>query len=324
MQILFSGAIPDETDHRGVTAVIGVLDLERGRILHRFDYVPPPEIRAVGQKVQFTGYCFRSGSLWVCSHNEIVRFDEWPPTRIAGRVANPGFNDLHHCNTWRDAIAVANTGLETVDVVSTDGRLLERFDLLRGLDGARRIDPELAYGKLPDTKPHVRHVNHVFELDGELWATQLQAQNAVCLTAPRSPIEIKVGMPHDGRRIGDSIVFTTTNGHLAFASVEAPHPVRDYDLLDMTPGLRQLGWCRGVCRDLRDPDRFVVAFSTVRNSHWKEFTHWIKHGHEIPTSRVCLYDLKQRRLLKTIDMSERGRGLILFQVDPVPPERELR
>ena len=179
MQILFSGAIPGPKEIRGVTAVLGVVDAESGEILHLCEYGTPSELRAPGQKMQFTGFCMADGRIYACSHNEIVRFDEWPPSRPAARISIPGFNDLHHCIPWDGGLAVANTGLETVDHMSLDGELLHRWDLLEGLPDARRIDPELDYRRIPDTKPHVLHPNHLWARDGELWATGLKVPGAV-------------------------------------------------------------------------------------------------------------------------------------------------
>ena len=149
MQLLFSGAIPGPKEVRGVTAVLGIVDAETGEVLHLCAYGTPPELRAPKQKMQFTGYCMTEGRIYVCSHTEIVRFDDWPPSEPAGRITLPGFNDLHHCIPWNGGLAVANTGLETVDHVSLDGDLLQRWDLLDGHPEARRIDPDLDYRRSP-------------------------------------------------------------------------------------------------------------------------------------------------------------------------------
>src|SRR5256885_10946081 len=99
-QLLFSGAIPSREQVRGVTAVLGILDADTGRILHWCEYRTPPELQAPKQKMQFTGFSLADGQVYVCSHTEIVRFTDWPPTEPAGRISIPGFNDLHHCIPW--------------------------------------------------------------------------------------------------------------------------------------------------------------------------------------------------------------------------------
>jgi len=322
MQLLLSGAIPGPADERGVTALLGIFDVESGRLVHRCEYTPPASLRCEGQKTQFTGFCLSGERLYVCSFNEILVFDGWPPTRPSGRITLPGFNDLHHCLPWRGGLAVANTGLETVDRVSFAGELLERWDLLEREPGARHIDPGCDYRRIPDTKPHRRHVNHLFEVEGALWATQLRAGNAVCVSDPDAELDLEVGMPHDGRWVDGRVVFTTTNGHLVLADPLRRKLVQVADLGALTPELRQLGWCRGVAADPRAPERFFVAFSTLRRSRWKEFGYWIRWGHELPPGRIALYDLARRARLASWPLGE-PPGYVLFQLEALPPEKTL-
>ncbi len=321
MQLLFSGAIPGAADERGVTGLLGIFDAEAGRILHRCEYRLPEPVPP-GRKIQFNGFCFDDGRLFVCSFDEILVFESWPPVEPAQRITLPGFNDLHHCHPWDGGLAVANTGLETVDLVSREGVLLRRWDLLAGESGARCIDDARDYRRLADTKPHRRHVNHLFVVDGELWATQLRTTNAVCLDAPERSVDMEVGMPHDGRRIGERIVFTTTNGHLVFVDPNTMKVARAVDLAPLTPGLEHLGWCRGVCADPRYADRFFVAFTSLRRSRWREFGYWIKRGQARPLSRVALYDLRRGGMLASWELGPRP-GYVLFQLDPLPAERWL-
>lgn len=322
MQLLFSGAVPGASDERGETALLGVLDVASGRVLHRCEYQPPASVRAAGRKVQFTGHCRWGERLYVCSFGEIVVFADWPPQRPVDRITLPGFNDLHHCHPWRGGLAVANTGLETVDLISRDGALLERWDLLADEPGARTIDPATDYRRFPDTKPHVHHVNHLFEAGGSLWATRLHSADAVCLDTPERRISLGVGMPHDGRWLGDRLVFTTTDGRLVFADPEAGSVDRVVDLATLSPELARLGWCRGVCADPDDPDRLFVAFTTLRRSRWVELGYRARWGHARPRSRIALYDLAAGRLVESWLLGE-APGWVLFQLDVLPSERHL-
>ncbi len=77
MQILFSGAIPCK-DPFGIRAVLGVLDTVSGQVLHLTEYDPPEHLRG-GQNIQFTGFCRIGTSLFVCSFNEILVYEGWPP-----------------------------------------------------------------------------------------------------------------------------------------------------------------------------------------------------------------------------------------------------
>ncbi len=319
-QLLFSGAVPGPTDPRGVRAVLGILDVERGEVIHRCEYMTPAELRAPVQKMQFTGSARDDGRLYVCAHNEVVFFEGWPPVEPAGRLTLPGFNDLHHCLPWKGGLVIANTGLETVDHVSLDGELISRWDLLDGIEGARTIDPGREYRRLDDVdlKPHRLHANHLFVRDGKLWVTQLRTSRAVCLTDAKNTIEFEAGMPHDGRYIRDRLVFTTTNGHLVIVD-PASLEMTSHHLPALTPGAEVLGWCRGVCEDPRGPGSYFVAFSTQRETRWREYAFWAKHSHKPLPSRIDTYDLDRGERVESVEMT-RGQSLTMFQLDLLPPE----
>jgi hypothetical protein len=318
MQLLFSGALAGPDAHLGIVGILAILDVESGRIVHICEYKTPEDRWVPEQKIQITGFCFVGDTLYACSHNEILVFDEWPPKKPAGRISIPGFNDLHHCMSYRGALAMANTGLETIDLLSFSGELEHRWDLLEGVPGARVIRDDVDYRMIPDTKPHLRHPNHLFELDGELWTGQLRTSDAICVSAPGGRLEMKVGMPHDGSVIGDEIVFTTTNDYLVFHDPEHPERFRAYDLTEMTPGQNQLGWCRGVAPNPELENRYFVAFSKVRRTRWKEFGFRVKHGHKLAQGRICEYDLEERRLLATHTLEKEDPGYVIFQLKPLP------
>jgi hypothetical protein len=321
MQLLFSGAIPTAKEVRGVTAVLGILDAENGEVLHVCEYQTPTELRAPEQKMQFTGFCFREGSIYVCSHTEITRFDDWPPSRPAASISLTGFNDLHHCIPWQGGLAVANTGLETVDHVSLEGELLHRWDLLGAHPDARRIDLQLDYRRIPDTKPHLLHPNHLWTRDGELWVTGLKIPGAICVTGDPRRITFQTGRandgPHDGRWIGDRLAFTTVRGFVVLVDPDSLEVVAVHDLAPMTPNIKTLGWCRGLCEDPRDPNRYFVAFSILRFSKWREYGFRVKHGHPKAPSRIALYDIKRKELVESF-LVTKEQSLVLFQLDLLP------
>jgi hypothetical protein len=325
MQLLFSGAVSGPEEIRGVTAVLGVVDAESGEILHLCEYGTPSELRAPGQKMQFTGFCMADGGVYACTHTEIVRFDDWPPSRPAARISIPGFNDLHHCIPWDGGLAVANTGLETVDHVSLGGELLHRWDLLaRHPEAPRRIDPDLVdYRQLADTKPHHLHGNHLWIRHGELWITELKARGAEPVSGGRLQVTFDAGRPHDGRYVGGRLVFTTVNGRIVLLDPDSLETLEQHYLRDMTPGARTLGWCRGVCEDPRAPNRYFVGFSSLRESRWHEYGFHLNNGHPRLRSRIVLYDVERREAVKTL-LDAASRDLVLFQLTALPKALWLR
>ena len=294
-------------------ALLGIFDTEAGEVLHETTHHPPPELHAPGQKVQCTGFQFVGERLHVCTHNAVLAFDDWPPRAPSASLTLPSFNDLHHCLPWKGGLAVANTGLETVDLVSFDGLLKERWDVLAGESGARTIDAGRDYRRIPDTKPHLRHPNHLFVRDGALWVTQLQTLDAICLEDPGRRLEFPEGMPHDGTRIGEDHVFTTVNGHLIKVPVAEAGERRSWKLSRFDPDFSEMGWCRGVCADPENPDGIYVAFSMVRRPRWREIGYRVKHLHNAPPSRICRFDLREGRMLSAWQVGP-GKGYVLFQL----------
>ena len=318
MQLLISGAEQGSHGTVGVKAILLILDTHSGEILHQTTYIPPKKITHEDQKIQFTGFTWIGDELFVCTHNHIVVYDQWPPEKPSRIISEQGFNDLHHCYHWRGGLAVSNTGLETVDHISLDGRLIDRWDLLEKEEGARTLDSEKDYRLIPDTKPHLRHGNHLFELDGELWTSQLRTADAICVADQSKRLNMKVGMPHDGDVYNGQLIFTTTNGHLVHFDTNDNNPLAvPYNLTEMTSDLQQLGWCRGFCPVPNRENCFWIGFSALRRSKWKDFGFWIKHGHQMPRSRVALYDLNRGCVEQSWNIGESEPGLQIFQMQQI-------
>jgi hypothetical protein len=85
----------------------------------------------------------------------------------------------------------------------------------------------------------------------------------------------------------------------------------------MTPGITTLGWCRGLCEDPRDPNRYFVAFSSLRASPWREYGFRVKHGHAKAPSRIALYDVERAEVVTTYSTIA-SPSLVLFQLDALP------
>ena len=270
MQLLFSGSIPTPSEPRGVTAVLGIIDPGTGEILHLCEYVTSPSLKGRGHKMQFTGFTWVGSEIYVCSHVEILVFDGWPPDEPVRRITLPSFNDLHHCIPWRGGLAIANTGLETVDLISFEGELLHRWDVLDPADrDASRIDLDLDYRTLDDTKPHYAHPNHLFPIDDSLWVTQLRTSKVTCIDGGSGEIRIEAGMPHDGSPINGRIAFTTTNGKAVFVDPDFKQVLEVHDLKAMLDAPDLAGWCRGICEDPAHEGSVYVAFTRPRQTRWQ-------------------------------------------------------
>ena len=261
---------------------------------------------------------FKSGTvvgdrLYVCTATEVLVY-HLPDFNLLHYISLPCFNDLHHVRPATNGnILIVNTGLDMVVEVTARGELVREWSAIQE-DTWKRFSRDVDYRKVPETKPHKSHPNHVFQLDDEVWVTRFDQRDAISLTRPGRRIDIAVQRPHDGLVAGDQICFTTVDGHLVIANRNSlkVEEVFDCNTID-NPQHMVLGWCRGVA--VAGPSKVWVGFSRIRTTRFKENLIWAKQGFETrhkPT-HIALYDLVARKCLDEIDLEAFGMA-VLFSV----------
>jgi hypothetical protein len=284
------------------------------------EYVSPPEVRPQ----ELPAILFKSATLWenklyACTSTEVLVY-ELPGFRLLHYISLPCFNDLHHVSpTPRGTLLVVVTGLDMVVEITATGDLVREWNVL-GEDPWSKFSRQLDYRKVPTTKPHKSHPNHVFELGDEVWVTRFQQRDVVCLTTPGQRIDIAVQRPHDGYIFGDRIYFTTVDGHIAIAKRKTLRVDEIIDLNQMSGQSGQvLGWCRGVLP--LDERRVWVGFTRVRPTKFIENVAWVRDGysHRHKPSHIALYDLERKACEQEIELEPHGIGVV-FSLLPVPAE----
>jgi hypothetical protein len=299
-------------------AVLIELDPEKNQSRACVDYVSPPEACAEElPAILFKSAAVRGNQLYACTGTEVLVY-ELPGFRLLHYISLPCFNDLHHvCPTEQGTLLVVVTGLDMVVEITTEGKLLREWSVV-GEDIWARFSRQTDYRKVPTTKPHRSHPNHVFVIDGEVWVTRLQQRDAICLTKPGLRIDIAVQRPHDGDVCGDRIFFTTVDGQVVIANRRTFQVEQTVDLNQIggQPG-QVLGWCRGILP--LDQGRAWVGFTRVRPTKFAENVAWIKNRmteRHRPT-HVALYDLERRTCEQEIELEPHGIGVI-FSLLPAP------
>ena len=282
------------------------------------EYVSPQAVCADDTPaILFKSAYLENDTLYACTSTEVMIY-KLPDFRCITHLSLPCFNDLHHvCPTGRGTLAIAVTGLDMVVEITMDGQVVREWSVL-GEDIWSRFSRDIDYRKVPTTKPHQSHPNHVFQLGGELWVTRCFQKDAICLTKPGERIDVAVERPHDGYLFADSVYFTTVNGHIVVVDQKTLKTRQVYNLNEMHPGPSQvLGWCRGL---LPIDERFIwVGFTRVRPTLFKENLAWIRKSvarHK--ASHIALYDLETRKCVQEIALEPHGIGVVfsLFPVDP--------
>jgi len=300
-------------------ALLIELDPVKNQSQARVEYVSPPAVcPEVLPAILFKSATLQGNTLYACTSTEVIVY-ELPAFRLQHYVSLPYFNDLHHVYpTQRGTLLVAVTGLDMVVEITTTGSRVREWSVL-GEDPWERFSRQTDYRKVPTTKPHRSHPNHVFELNQEVWVTRFYQRDAICLSTPGPRIDIAVQCPHDGYIAGDRIYFTTVDGHVVIASAKTLQVEETIDLNQMGGQSGQiLGWCRGVLP--LDGRWLWVGFTRVRPTKFVENLAWIKNSYSYrhkPT-HVALYDLKRKTCEQEIELEPHGVGVI-FSLLPVHP-----
>ncbi|MGA9393407.1 MAG: hypothetical protein WBV69_23460 [Candidatus Sulfotelmatobacter sp.] len=299
-------------------ALLIELDPEKKRSRVLVEYSSPPEACPEEMPaILFKSTSLQGKKLYTCTSTEVLVY-EVPTFKLLNYISLPCFNDLHHVYpTQHGTILVVVTGLDMVVEITESGSIVREWSVI-GEDPWARFSRETDYRKVPTTKPHQSHPNHVFVLGKEVWVTRLQQRDAICLTTPGPRIDIAVEKPHDGYIFGDRIYFTTVDGRIVIANRNTLKVEETIDLNQMSGQSGQvLGWCRGVLP--LDERRLWVGFTRVRPTKFIENVAWIRNGytHRHRPSHIALYDLERKACEQEIELEPHGIGVV-FSLLPVP------
>lgn len=298
--------------HRFRAAV--VVRVAGGRAERVLEYTSPPAHCPDDRPSHvFKAATFEGGTAWLCTQTEVLECS-LPGFEVRRVISLPCFNDLHHVAPGPDGtLFVAVTGLDAVAEVTRDGELIRLVDVLGG-DVWDRFCRDLDYRKVPTTKPHQAHPNHVFFLDGEPWVTRFHQRDAIPLDDQRSgrrfPVELQG--THDGCVADGRLYFTTVDGRVV--RFELASGERSDLALALPDDDRPLGWCRGIrpCGG----GRAWVGFTRFRFTKFRQNISWVRHGfrttrdHRHHPTRLALYDLDRPALLGQVSLEEAGMGAV--------------
>jgi hypothetical protein len=230
-------------------------------------YQSPPHLcPAADPSFVFKAGTIHNDRLYVCTQTEILIYS-LIDFKILHHLSHPWFNDLHHVFPLNDErLLVAVTGLDMVVETDLAGRLMRSWNVI-GDPSFSRFPPHLDYRKIPTTKPHFSHPNHIFVLGEEIWVTRFIQRDAVCLSSPKKRIEIGIGCPHDGIVVDQKVYFTTVEGHVVIADRNDIGKPEIFDLNQVERSKRPLGWCRGI--KILNEDEIIVGFSRLRPTKWQ-------------------------------------------------------
>ena len=298
-------------------AVIHVIDWKRKRVIKEITYKSPPEHLGRGMSMQFKGASIYNGEkYYVVTNTEVLCYDicGW---KLVDVYSQRDFNDLHSVLRVKDKIYVCNTGLEIVQVFSSDWMLLDEINLC-SVPTWDRFDRFKDYRRVPTTKPHEVHVNHLFVLGGHVFATRGQKQDVVDLLDMSTKIQLSkeqdhknIILCHDGLVKGDRIFFTQVDGRILEVERGNLNNVSVLDLNSLNSTRKKLGWVRGL--EVVDDFAFVGT-SKMRGSRFKEYTEWaVKGSRKAMPSSIIQVDLRRKRIVDYYEL-ERYKGHAIYTI----------
>ena len=300
-------------------AAVARVSPERGEGEICCRYRTPPGARASEESsVLFKAGAIAGERLYACTSTEVMVF-ALPGFERLGYLSLPFFNDLHHVapTPWGTLVVVV-TGLDMVAEVTLEGELVRCWSALGG-DPWQRFSRGVDYRQVATLKPYRAHANFAFWRRGELWVNRGDLGDAICLDHPERRIALGAGeCTHDGFASHGKIYFTAVDGRLMIVDEDSLRLEQSIVLSDWEPEARRgWSWCRGVLPV--GEGRVWVGFTRIRRTQWQEKVRWVKGlvwGGARPT-RLALYDLGARRLVREVDMEPLGLHAV-FNALPAP------
>lgn len=303
-RFLVTGGFFDGTSQGYIGELTLRRDGEQVSFMPRLICEPPdPRLRVVNKG--FAGGSCHDGVLWLCSANQVLGFS-LDDLRLVRVIDDPAFNDLHHVLAEDRRLWVVNTGLESLDELDYDGRLVSR----RLLTSDARTRARLARSeefRTWDSHPHYMHANHCARRDdGALLLTFVRQRRIVCIEGGREDWDWASpeypGPPHDGfiamhAPSGRACLWVTTvPGEVIACDPRSGAIVERWSLAERGAAL---GWTRGLCVLEHG---LLVGTTRIRASNAGYFAHWSEVEAERSRTAISYVPFESGRRVVSVDV----------------------
>jgi len=287
-------------------AIIQELDWDSKNVINEVYYFPPLDNIGRGLSIQFKGGSIYKNNLYIVTNTEVLIYNllTWELKRV---FSYPSFNDLHAVLYKNGKIYVCNTGLEMVQVLNEEGEIIEEINMA-SVATWKRFKKHIDYRTIPTTKPHEVHINHLFEIDGEIWVTRGQKGDAVKLYDQNIRFQVvnhnkdEIILCHDGKVKGDFIYFTSVDGYLIIINKYSKKVEEYINLNKINPFQKRIPWTRGV--EVVGRYAFVGA-TKMRPTKFKELAKWAIKGEPIQMpSCILQVDLEKKEIVEIYEMQK--------------------
>jgi len=300
-----------EEGRRFIKAIILVIDWKRKKVIKEIAYEPPPGHLGAGISRMFKGACIFKNRYYVVTNTELLEYDlnNWRLQRV---VSHPSFNDLHGVFVDANYTYLCNTGLEVVQLLK-NGRIIQAINMADTPTG-ERFSEKKDYRTVPNTKPHEAHINHICAFNKKLWVTRFQKRDAVALLDKSQKISMPVDAGcHDGKVMGESVFFTTVNGHILEFDTHTLRLKKGYNINTYTN--RGIGWTRGL--EIHGGYAYL-GISALRHSRFKEYAKGIIKGREnqLMPSSLLKIDYRNEKIVDQFNIPYRRAAVYTILKHP--------
>ncbi|NVK54887.1 MAG: GNAT family N-acetyltransferase [Alteromonadaceae bacterium] len=272
--------------------------------LQRLCYQSGPPEQSPTTNIIFKSGHLQGSNLYVTTETEVLEIDI-NTMSILNHYTNKRFNDLHHVLPLKGALYIANTGLDSVEILDTATGDSQQIPIVNGAI-ARTTNSE-DWRSLSTTKPHLAHPNFCFLLNDEVWVTRCDFMDAVCISDPAKRLFIGDGLVHDGVATDKFIYFTTVNGRIKVFDKKTLTLTSEVDLTIIAPQWK--GWFRGITPIASG--QVLVGMSQTRNSK--------RLSSPIQQSALLLVDVFTAQVIQSWPLGTFGLDAV-FSVLEVPKQ----
>lgn len=278
---------------------VGKVSLTRNNGKITLDFVielitepPTPSLRVKNKG--FAGGSIRDDLLWLCSSNQVLAYSI-SDFQLMHIIDDPLFNDLHYVLAENEGLYIVNTGLESLDLFSYSGKLVER-KLLTSEERTYLRTSSSEDFRMIDSKPHFMHANYCARKpDGQMILTFVRQRRIVDTENWNWASPEYSASPHEGLIAKypplkqDCLWVTLVPGEIVVSDLAGGKVLERWDLstLNVPPG-----WTRGLCVLEHG---LLVGVTRIRPSNAGYYSGWTQQDIDVSCTSISYipFDISQ-------------------------------
>lgn len=324
------------------------LNLSTGEINILLEYTPPKKLITDRKGITRIDYHIKRKLFFISDYNSVLLIDpsDW---EIIAIWHSPDMNDLHDIKIYNNKVYIVNTGNESIDIYSDNGKFIGSHSFhshwinKKRLEGLHIKEEALEHNKnilwpsdfiemkservdnyydhpdstLPFYQKKVKdcyHLNHISLVNNkQLLVTMFMQKQIIDLFTWDVVISNLPSHPHDGFVHKNEFWITCVNGDIySYAIVDGKvtnQLLYHYDIFAITG---HTGWCRGLWVT---ENYLFIGLTQIQEGKMSE-SRWSGYPVNKTETSILWFDRKKESLLSYIDLTDK-RGSKIFGFYPL-------